>query len=423
MRIGQTVTVKTNATNSDLQRAIEAAIPAAVKQMKQRSHEFKGRTEIESCKKIFDYLKNNIQYKADGNDQQVRVPSGLIRTRQGDCKSYSVFTSAVLTNLGIPHKLVYASYNPNDNTPTHIYVMTDKGCIIDAVYGKFNAEKKAAYKKYKDMNISYISGVRGHRARRIGSMGKYGTGGACGIGGIDTGETWAKNLGLWDKISNSDKLSFFANLALPPAIIGREIVKALLRKNAGGMANSLANIYNIARANNATPEFTKYRSIEMQWFVKGGNPDELRVAFQEGNTKTPTGAYFNQLLQKRASGQSVTVPQWLQGAISALFGKKYDPSTGQITGGVGIGADPATDTAAVVASAPWWAVMVSGIVTTLGLAYITKGATPAPGDPTTNTDTGSGTDQNTPPATSSALLPILLIGGAAAAYYFIIKKK
>ena len=414
-----TTVVKRNASNMDLQRAIEAAIPTAVAQMKQRSNEFKGKTESETCKKIFDYLKNQITYKADGSEQQVRVPSGLIRTRQGDCKSYSVFTSAVLTNLGIPHKLVYASYDPQDSTPTHIYVITNKGCIIDAVYGKFNAEKKASNKKYKDMNISYISGVKSQR--RIGSMGKYGPGGACGIGGVDTGETWAKNLGLWDKISNSDKLSFFANLALPPAIIGREIVKALLRKNAGGMANSLANIYNIARANNATPEFTKYRSIEMQWLVKGGNPDDLRVAFQEGNTKTPTGAYFNQLLQKRASGQSVTVPQWLQGAISALFGKKYDPSTGQITGGVGIGADPATDTAAVVASAPWWAVMVSGIVTTLGLAYITKGATAAPGENTTNT--GSGTDQNTPPSTSSALLPVLLIGGAAAAYYLYTKKK
>ena len=51
-----TTVVKRNASNSDLQRAIEAAIPTAVAQMKQRSNEFKGRTEAETCKKIFDYL-------------------------------------------------------------------------------------------------------------------------------------------------------------------------------------------------------------------------------------------------------------------------------------------------------------------------------------------------------------------------------
>ena len=148
-----TTVVKRNATNSDLQSAIEAAIPTAVKQMKQKSQEFKGATEQETCKKIFDYLKNQINYKADGPEQMVKLPSGLIRTRQGDCKSYSVFTSAILTNLGIPHKLVYASYDPTDSTPTHIYVVTNKGCIIDAVYGKFNAEKKESNKKYKNMKI------------------------------------------------------------------------------------------------------------------------------------------------------------------------------------------------------------------------------------------------------------------------------
>ena len=72
----------------DLQRDIDAAIHTAIAEKKVRSNEFKGKTEAETYKKIFAYLKNQITYKADGADQQVRVPSGLIRTRQGDCKSY-----------------------------------------------------------------------------------------------------------------------------------------------------------------------------------------------------------------------------------------------------------------------------------------------------------------------------------------------
>jgi hypothetical protein len=353
-----TTVVKRNASNIDLQRAIEAAIPAAVKQMKERSNQFKGSTEIETCKKIFDYLKNQVNYKADGAEQQVRLPSGLIRTLQGDCKSYSVFTSAVLTNLGIPHKLVYASYHPSDSTPTHIYVMTNKGCIIDAVYGNFNAEKKPTNKKYKNMNISYIAGIRprtigasvdtkafpfhlyitrdgkpvhidSYRTRSaadkirkmfredvnprvsskfIGSMGKYGTGGACGIGATNSGLDWAKQFGVvpnkseialvFDKNPSYRKYAY--NKILIIAAGGRGIIRKLLEKNAGGMATSLNRLFEAAKANNASNEFKKYRGLEIDWFENGGNPNELLESIQEGAKKTPTGKYFNKLMKMKS---------------------------------------------------------------------------------------------------------------------------
>jgi hypothetical protein len=342
----------------------------------------------------------------------------LMRTAQGDCKSYSVFTSAILSNLGIPHKLVYASYDPKDPTPTHIYVMTNSGCIIDAVYGKFNAEKKATYKKYKDMNISYISGMN---KRRIGNMGKYGTGGACGIGAVSTGRDWAEKLGIWKNLPGSVKAQYITNLVFPPAIAGRETFKALLRKNAGGIANTLARVYEIARADNSKPEFKKYRDIEIDYLAKGGNPDEMRVAFQEGNTKTTTGAYFNKLMKMRAGGYDPNVAQWIAAGVSVLFGKKYDPSTGKINGSNnGIGTEPASGTAALLAGAPVWAKLTVYTVTTLGSAYITAkvfgpndipGEIPPAGNGGGNDGGGSGT--------GSALLPILLIGGAAAAYFIL----
>lgn len=409
-----TTIIKSNATNSELQNAIEAAAPQAVEQTKNIASRYKGKTEIESCKKIFDYLKNQINYKADGKEQQVRLPSGLMRTLQGDCKSYALFTSAILSNLGIPHALCYTSYDEKDPTPTHIYVITKNGCIIDAVYGKFNAEKKPTFKKLKNMNISYIAGLRGKK--RIGSMGKYGTGGACGIGAVDTGETWAKKLGIWDSIPAGIKFNFFKNLVLPPYIGGREIVKALLRKNSGGFANALASIYEIARANNASDEFKKYRAFELLWLQKGGNPDELRVAFQEGNTKTPTGAKFHEILLKKKAGEDVSFPQWIQAAISAMFGKKYDPTTGKITGGA-IGATGADDIPAWIATAPVWIPIVREVVGILGSAF-------RPGNtPVTTTDTSTDSGTTTTSTTSSMLMPILLVGGAAAAYFILKKKK
>ena len=145
--------VKQNATNGQLQAAIEAVIPMATKQMATSAKQYQGKTDLDTCRNIFVFLKG-LNYKADGNEQQVRLPSALARTRTGDCKSYSVYTSAVLSNLKIPHYLTYTSYNPNDKTPTHVYVTTKDGCIIDAVYGIFNKEKKPSFKINKPMNIS-----------------------------------------------------------------------------------------------------------------------------------------------------------------------------------------------------------------------------------------------------------------------------
>jgi hypothetical protein len=406
-----TTLVKANASNSELQNAIEAAIPQAVQQTKTIAPRYKGAIEAESCKKIFDYLKNHVNYKADGANQQVRLPSALMRTLQGDCKSYSVYTSAILTNLGIPHKLVYASYDPKDPTPTHIYVITNKGCIVDAVYGKFNAEKKASNKKYKNMNISYIAGMG--KKSRIGSMGKYGTGGACGIGGVDTGETWAKKLGIWDSIPGITKFDFYKNISNPLYAGGRELVKALLRKNSGGFATALNDLYNIARANNATPEFTKYRKLELIWLQKGGNPDELRVAFQEGSTKTPTGYKFHEILVKQKAGQSVSTGEWIAAAVSAVFGKKYDPATGKITGG-GIGAFGADDAAEAAATAAVWIPIIKEVIGMLADAFKPGATQPGPGDTITPPTSSS---------TSSMLLPVLLVGGAAAAYFVFKPKK
>ena len=410
MRVGQTILVKQNANNSELQRAIEAVIPAATKQAASIADRYKGKNEAETCKKIFDYLKNNINYKADGANQAVRLPSGLMRTLQGDCKSYSVFTSAILSNLGIPHKLVYASYDASDPTPTHIYVMTNSGCIIDAVYGKFNAEKKATFKKYKNMNISYIAGMN---KRRIGNMANNSIGRSCGMGGVDTGETWAKKLGIWNSIPGGVKANFYKNLLLPPYVGGREIIKALLRKNSGGFANALAKVYEIARANNNSDEFRKYRAMELLWLQKGGNPDELRVAFQEGNTKTPTGAKFNEVLKKAKAGQSISVGEAIAAAVSALFGKKYDPSTGKVIGATGVEELPT-----LLATAPVWLPILREVVSILGGAFLPGGAQPAPGE-TITTDTTTTTTSTT----RSALLPVLLIGGAAAAYYLYSNKK
>lgn len=430
MITGQTIAIKQNASNSDLQRAIEAAIPKATQQASSFASRYKGRTEQESCKKIFDYLSNNINYKADGPNQAVRLPSGLMRTAQGDCKSYSIFTSAVLSNLGITHSLCYVSYDPKDSTPSHIYVITDKGCIIDAVYGKFNAEKEPTYRKLKKMNISLISGINKRRA----SIGR--SCGMRGIGASEGGLEWAKRNRV--NLTGAQKTKFITQKFFPLAAGGREIFRKLIEKNAGGLANSLARTYAVAKANNDTPEFRKYRQIEIDWLEQGGNPNELLESIIEGNKKTPTGRYFNKLMKMAADGLRPNPAQYIAAGVSVLFGKKYNESTGAITGmGTGIGTGEPVTTTGTVATAPWWAPHVTKVVIILGKTAIlasaglavsetfsedgsSNGGSRPPGTPPPGGDeTGDGSENEQ--SALNTYLPLIVIGGAAAAY-FILKK-
>ena len=139
---------KTNASNLDIRKLIDRMLPLAKRQMMLISKNFKGKTDKDTARNIYDFLKVRITYKEDGPNQVVKAPSALIRDSVGDCKSYAVFTSAILSNLKIPHSLVYTSYN-NDPTPGHVYVQLKDGTIIDAVWHSFNSEKTPTYKYFK----------------------------------------------------------------------------------------------------------------------------------------------------------------------------------------------------------------------------------------------------------------------------------
>ena len=155
---GVDVVYKGKADNKDIRDLLEKLVPKATEQMKEYAQKFKGANELETSKKIFNFLKNDLRYIADGNEQVIKLPSALLKTKVGDCKSYALFTASILDNLGIPYIITYTSYNDNP-IPHHVYITTKNGIIIDAVYGIFNKEKKANYKYKKNMNVRYMAGM------------------------------------------------------------------------------------------------------------------------------------------------------------------------------------------------------------------------------------------------------------------------
>jgi hypothetical protein len=101
------------------------------------SKELKGETLPETINNIYNWLYNYLQYDADGYEQKLKSPACSYHMRFDgiDCKSYSLFASSILSNLGIAHKLRKV-VQPSDPTRwSHVYVVVpykNQELIIDA---------------------------------------------------------------------------------------------------------------------------------------------------------------------------------------------------------------------------------------------------------------------------------------------------
>lgn len=146
--------------NSDIIDVLHHNLTRAARQVREIANYFKGADDLTTSRKIWDFLKKEIKYEKDPvGRQDIRLPGRFVAEGKGDCKSYSLFTAAILQNLGIPYSFRYASYTPSDPTPQHVYIVTDSGIIIDAVWSHFNSEKKYSHKKDYPMKIQTLSGI------------------------------------------------------------------------------------------------------------------------------------------------------------------------------------------------------------------------------------------------------------------------
>ena len=166
--IGKTMYSKDFASNNDIIKTIQNALPGAIKQSKNIALDFKGDTILQSCQNIWNYLKYKIEYEKDDDDFQIiKYPSKLINDGFGDCKSYALFAASILSNLGIPYVIRYINQS-GGTIPRHVYVVAfdkqENEIIVDAVYSRFNAEPpNIKYKKdfnYNTMNVSAIAGIK-----------------------------------------------------------------------------------------------------------------------------------------------------------------------------------------------------------------------------------------------------------------------
>lgn len=124
----------------------------------------KGRTLPETINNIYNWLYNYIQYDADGYYQIIKSPACAwkIRDKGIDCKSYALFASSILSNLGIKHKFRKVVQSSAPTRWSHVYVVVEyngREFIVDATKS-INTEvqyiKKEDMHVIEDVNLPYF---------------------------------------------------------------------------------------------------------------------------------------------------------------------------------------------------------------------------------------------------------------------------
>lgn len=103
---------------------------------------------------LFNLVDDRFRYEEDpAGSQWVQTPSYLWENGVGDCKSYTVFISSVLQNMGLSHLIRYVGYGTSQYR--HVYpvaLLNGKEIALDVVWkkqegGRFGQEKPFSKKK------------------------------------------------------------------------------------------------------------------------------------------------------------------------------------------------------------------------------------------------------------------------------------
>ena len=165
----QTLLYKRGQTD-EIVKSVVSVFNESWDQIPNLSKQLMGETVRETCANIADFVVNNFSYKIDPDGEQwIRTPSRLLKDREADCKSFSLFVCAALSCLGIKNGFRFVSYTP-DKQLTHVYSYAidenGKKITIDTVAMiqknvAFDEELKYKYKKdiMNTTRISKLSGV------------------------------------------------------------------------------------------------------------------------------------------------------------------------------------------------------------------------------------------------------------------------
>ena len=159
-------TTAENANTQDILYSLTAAVPAAIKQAIELNLPAivginQETTPIDAGILTGQWIRNNVKYKIDPfNEQNIQLPSSLLRTKKGDCKSLSLLFLSIMEAAGFNAGFRFVSYKKG-RPYTHVYNFI---CLFKNKFHTFdccikNLVENQNYKSSKDMKVNYLAGT------------------------------------------------------------------------------------------------------------------------------------------------------------------------------------------------------------------------------------------------------------------------
>lgn len=335
-----------DARTHDIIYSMAIAAPAAIAQAKAANlPEIIGLTGGNAAadgKLAGQWIRNNVKYKIDTfEDQNIQLPSALLRSGAGDCKSFSMLFLAIMEAAGYNAGFRFASYK-NDRPFTHVYnfILDNKNNILTFDTCIKDLKELTHYKKIKDMRVNYLAGVptvitenNKMNKSKIKLIARKPT-----IQELMSDDRYMNVGYLEAETINGKKLKKFfekVKTKIPPFVQkGLNKVKTVALAPARGPFLVLVDVNFRGLARKLSEALQKNEAkVKEFWTKLGGDPKALLKAIDKGKNKKP-------FLGERVNG-ATSVQFMISGEDSIMSPEGNDEY---------IGFDPATITAALTAA-------------------------------------------------------------------------
>ena len=230
---------------------------------------FYDKSTLKICENICEFLKKNIKYVEESEDDQTTaLPTAILEWRQGDCKHYASFTASILdaisrkTGKKIDWVYRFASYDLLIKSPHHVFVVVftkDDEIWIDPVPG---ADKLTpVWQVDETVNIN--------------SMALHDV-----VGSIPDQATNENTIGwtLGQQITHA--------AAKVTMAVARGAFLSMLTFNVRAWASNLQHLLDTDYQNTRD-------NIGTKWYLMGGDWSHLEMSIKTGSTKKMIGSLNN----------------------------------------------------------------------------------------------------------------------------------
>jgi LPXTG-motif cell wall-anchored protein len=152
-----------NAKTHDIIYSLCMAVPAAIKQVKKfnlvDTIGLSGSDLQRDAELTGQWIRKNVTYKIDTfKNQNIQLPSALLKSGTGDCKSISLLYLAIMEAANYNGGFRFAGYRGNNFT--HVYnFFANKNNIVTFDACIKNLKEITTFTKIKDMRVNYLAGT------------------------------------------------------------------------------------------------------------------------------------------------------------------------------------------------------------------------------------------------------------------------